>query len=261
MRNQRSRTTLVVENIPQSSLSDRFVREYFTTFGPLVSVSVDVYNAQALVTFESAEDASKAYSSPEPVFNNRFVKIHFRRFTASEQQQRRDGTHHNPFQGRRNMPSQFPTHIPQLGPMGPQQSSALLNSLSNALDQNARQAARKTASLEPSLSQREQELREKIDEQKRLLEQLSLKQALKRVTAAIPASGPPTDWAVSRGTSQQPVDMDNSSTNVGSQPMESENQTKSSASHNGDQPQESGIPNSSHTDPYNVSEDAFGLGE
>ncbi|KAG0151097.1 hypothetical protein CROQUDRAFT_668179 [Cronartium quercuum f. sp. fusiforme G11] len=169
LRPQRSKTTLVVENIPQSSLSDRHVREYFANFGPLISVSVDVYNAQALVTFESADDASKAYSSPEPVFNNRFVKIHFRRFKAQDQQPRREGKRHQ-------VTNQLPSY-----PSGPTQ---IVQNQTTSIKSSSERTSRSPVpnpKLESSLSQREAELREKIEEHKRLLEKLHLKQAFKRV--------------------------------------------------------------------------------
>ncbi|KAH9810553.1 hypothetical protein DFH28DRAFT_932666 [Melampsora americana] len=183
LRPNKSKTTLVVENIPQSSLSDRYVRDYFSTFGSLVSVSVDVYNAQALVTFQSAEDAAKAYASPEPVFNNRFVKIHFRRFNASDQF-RRDNAG-NPDQPTRQNVNMIP--LPQsITPGHHPRPTSLLNHNANKYHQAS--SDRQQHSAEPSLYQREQELREKIEEQKKLMEQLSLKQALKRVTSAIPAT-------------------------------------------------------------------------
>lgn len=181
LRPNKSKTTLVVENIPQSSLSDRYVRDYFSTFGSLVSVSVDVYNAQALVTFQCAEDAAKAYASPEPVFNNRFVKIHFRRFNPSDQF-RNGGNTETPNRQNVNM-----IPLPQtITPGNYSRPTPLSNNNTNKYHQTS--SDRQNHSAEPSLYQREQELREKIEEQKKLMEQLSLKQALKRVTSAIPAT-------------------------------------------------------------------------
>lgn len=172
---KKSSTTLIIENIPQSSLSDRAVREYFSIFGPLTSVSVDVYNAQAQVTFKSYQDAKQAYTSPEPVFNNRFVRIHFKRFPGngprrshgtlqagvspaaaegfghheSNNEMNSNGYHHKPVDGSNTFKSPPVTDPPQ------QKEDVQV------------------------LSQREQELRLKIDAQKRLLEQLSQKKAAK----------------------------------------------------------------------------------
>ncbi|EGG11156.1 uncharacterized protein MELLADRAFT_76768 [Melampsora larici-populina 98AG31] len=224
LRPNKSKTTLVVENIPQSSLSDRYVRDYFSTFGSLVSVSVDVYNAQALVTFQSAEDAAKAYASPEPVFNNRFVKIHFRRFNSSDHFRRDQGS--NSDQSPRQNVNMIP--LPQtITPGNYSRPTSLLNPNPNKYHQTS--SYRQNHSTEPSLYQKEQELREKIEEQKKLMEQLSLKQALKRVTSAVPAT--------TSGTQSQPETKEttpqysepNGGTNPVSEAGSQTNRTKSSA--------------------------------
>lgn len=224
LRPNKSKTTLVVENIPQSSLSDRYVRDYFSTFGSLVSVSVDVYNAQALVTFQSAEDAAKAYASPEPVFNNRFVKIHFRRFNSSDQFRRDNGT--NSDQSTRHNVNLIP--LPQtITPGNYSRPTSLVNQNPNKYHQTS--SYRPNHSTEPSLYQKEQELREKIEEQKKLMEQLSLKQALKRVTSAVPATTSGTHSQLeSKGTTPQNSEP-NGGTNPVSEAGSQTNRTKSPA--------------------------------
>ncbi|MBW0510808.1 hypothetical protein O181_050523 [Austropuccinia psidii MF-1] len=165
---KKSQTTLVVENIPPSSLSDRCVREYFSTFGTLSSVSVDVYNAQALVTFNSPEGAKKAYSSPVPVFNNRFVKIHFKRIGNTS-------TRREPISQQNNR---------EYNEINDSIYQSSFNNHQNVLTSsiNSTVAEQSVSSLPlPSdprtLSQREQELRVKIEAQKRLLQELGQKKA------------------------------------------------------------------------------------
>ncbi|KAF3203581.1 hypothetical protein TWF192_008383 [Orbilia oligospora] len=69
--------TLVVESIPDDKLDEQAIRGYFTAFGPIDSVEVKAENKLAIVKFENQEDAKKAHSSPEPIFNNRFVKVYW----------------------------------------------------------------------------------------------------------------------------------------------------------------------------------------
>ncbi|WAR57871.1 hypothetical protein PtB15_5B101 [Puccinia triticina] len=180
-------TTLFIENIPQSSLSDRAVREYFSIFGPLTNVFVDVYNAQAQITFKSPEDAKHAYSSPEPVFNNRFVRIHLKRFPATGPRRsygplrtvgsptgeglvNNESKNEPNSNGYRHKPYDSPLTFKSPPASSPPQPKAEVQ----------------------VLSQREQELRLKIDAQKRLLEQLSQKKAQKSngLSQDVEMSGP-----------------------------------------------------------------------
>ncbi|KAK6336708.1 hypothetical protein TWF718_009499 [Orbilia javanica] len=68
---------LVVESIPDDKLNEQAVRGYFATFGPIESVDLKVEGKLAIIKFENQEDAKKAHSSPEPIFNNRFVKVYW----------------------------------------------------------------------------------------------------------------------------------------------------------------------------------------
>ncbi|KAJ3306098.1 hypothetical protein HDV03_000332 [Kappamyces sp. JEL0829] len=68
---------LVVENIPEESCNDTQVREYFSRFGELVNVSVNFPSKSALLEFSTSQEAKACHSSPEAIFNNRFVKVYW----------------------------------------------------------------------------------------------------------------------------------------------------------------------------------------
>jgi hypothetical protein len=70
-------STLTVDKIPEESCTVEAVQEYFSRYGTILAVDVDTTLKKATVEFENAEDATKAYSSPEPVFDNRFVRVYF----------------------------------------------------------------------------------------------------------------------------------------------------------------------------------------
>lgn len=71
--------TIVVEKIPQESLSLPAVSEWFTRFGNVTNVAIDTPTAKALVSFATPQEAKAAWSSQEAVFENRFVKVFWHR--------------------------------------------------------------------------------------------------------------------------------------------------------------------------------------
>lgn len=75
----RSDTTLVIENVPPESLKLDKVNEEFKKFGEVTNISIDPHSHKALVSYSHPREAHAAHSSPEVFFNNRFVKVYFKR--------------------------------------------------------------------------------------------------------------------------------------------------------------------------------------
>lgn len=73
----RSITTIVVEQIPDDKFSEEAVREFFSQFGNIAEVTLQSYKKIALVKFESFAEAKQAWSSPKVIFDNRFVKVYW----------------------------------------------------------------------------------------------------------------------------------------------------------------------------------------
>ncbi|KAM3516309.1 hypothetical protein MY11210_000068 [Beauveria gryllotalpidicola] len=71
----RSKSTIVVENIPDESLSEERVRDFFAQFGNIQEVTMQPNKHLAIVKYNSWDEASAAYKSPKVIFNNRFVKV------------------------------------------------------------------------------------------------------------------------------------------------------------------------------------------
>ena len=67
--------TLVVDHIPQSHYHMDQVTDYFKRFGHIISVTLMPHSDRALVSFASNAEAVKAFRSPDPIFDNRFVKV------------------------------------------------------------------------------------------------------------------------------------------------------------------------------------------
>ena len=56
------------------------IREYFSQFGPLKDVVLDpVIKGKAMLVYADHDSAYKAWNDPRPVFNNRFVKIFWKK--------------------------------------------------------------------------------------------------------------------------------------------------------------------------------------
>ncbi|KAL6881415.1 hypothetical protein J3F83DRAFT_55208 [Trichoderma novae-zelandiae] len=73
--NDRSKSTIVVENIPEENFDENQVRAFFSQFGEIVDVSMQPYKHLAIVKFDKWASANAAYRSPKVIFDNRFVKV------------------------------------------------------------------------------------------------------------------------------------------------------------------------------------------
>ena len=73
----KSKTTIVVENIPEEKFSEDEVRGFFSEFGEILEVSMRPYKRLAIVKFSDWNAAKAAYSSPKVIFDNRFVKVYW----------------------------------------------------------------------------------------------------------------------------------------------------------------------------------------
>lgn len=71
----RSKSTIVVERIPEENFSEDQVREFFDQFGTIESVSMQPYKHLAIVKYDGWNAANAAYQSTKAIFDNRFVKV------------------------------------------------------------------------------------------------------------------------------------------------------------------------------------------
>ncbi|KAF2837244.1 hypothetical protein M501DRAFT_921046, partial [Patellaria atrata CBS 101060] len=75
--NNRSITSVVVEQIPEENFDEKQVREFFSPFGEIESVDMQPYKRLAVVKFTDYYAARAAYDSPKVIFDNRFVKVYW----------------------------------------------------------------------------------------------------------------------------------------------------------------------------------------
>ncbi|KAF9913676.1 hypothetical protein BX616_009752 [Lobosporangium transversale] len=72
-----TKTSLVVEHIPDEFNTIDKVNEFFKRFGNLTNIQVDQPMHKALIQYSTREEASAAYNSPDVIFGNRFVKVYW----------------------------------------------------------------------------------------------------------------------------------------------------------------------------------------
>ncbi|KAK1727466.1 hypothetical protein CaCOL14_008742 [Colletotrichum acutatum] len=70
-----TKTTIVVENIPEEYLTEEEVRKFFSEFGNIQEVTLQPHKRLATVTYDTWDSANAAYRSPKVIFDNRFVRV------------------------------------------------------------------------------------------------------------------------------------------------------------------------------------------
>ncbi|PFH59897.1 hypothetical protein XA68_11723 [Ophiocordyceps unilateralis] len=90
--NDRSKSTIVVENIPEESFSEHQVRAFFSQFGTIVDISMQPYKHLAIVKFDKWAAANDAHRSPKVIFDNRFVKVYWYKEETSQAAGVNDGS-------------------------------------------------------------------------------------------------------------------------------------------------------------------------
>ncbi|KAJ3013196.1 RNA-binding protein 27, partial [Thoreauomyces humboldtii] len=73
--NHRTNDTLVVENIPAEHMAIDKISAFFGRFGTLTNIKLAPQQSRAILQFAQHSQAYAAYKSPEPIFENRFVKM------------------------------------------------------------------------------------------------------------------------------------------------------------------------------------------
>jgi len=73
----KTRTTIVIEQIPEEKFDETHVKEFFSEFGSIVDITMQPYKRLAIVKFDDYQGAKAAYDSPKVIFDNRFVKVYW----------------------------------------------------------------------------------------------------------------------------------------------------------------------------------------
>ncbi|KAI2618034.1 hypothetical protein GGS26DRAFT_596047 [Hypomontagnella submonticulosa] len=71
----KTKTTIVVQNIPNEHFREEEVRGYFTQFGEIETMQMQMPDRSAIIKYKTWDAAHAAWSSPKVIFDNRFVKV------------------------------------------------------------------------------------------------------------------------------------------------------------------------------------------
>ncbi len=71
----KTKSTIVVQNIPMDHFTEDDVKGYFSQFGSIVELTMQEDSLLAIIKYASWEAANAAWHSPKVIFDNRFVKV------------------------------------------------------------------------------------------------------------------------------------------------------------------------------------------
>lgn len=91
----RSITTIVVEQIPEDKFDENSVRDFFSEFGNIVEVTMQPYKHLALVKYDTFVAARRAWRSSKVIFDNRFVKVYWYKPGSSKAETNGAGGYHH----------------------------------------------------------------------------------------------------------------------------------------------------------------------
>jgi len=75
---------LNIENIPVEHFAIDKINNYFKKFGTIININLDPRHYKATIQFSQYSEANQAYSSPDPIFGNRFVKLYWAKTETEE---------------------------------------------------------------------------------------------------------------------------------------------------------------------------------
>lgn len=172
--NDRSNTSIVVEQIPEDKFDEQAVRDYFSEFGNIVDVNMQAYKRLAVVKYDDYWAARRAYESPKVIFDNRFVKVYWYKPDAVPK------------------PPENGTSAGPEGNVATNQAEKQDEEMIDPAEFERKQAEaqkaheeklKKLAEAESQREELERKLKKQAEERKKLLEQLAAKQGA-RATAA-----------------------------------------------------------------------------
>lgn len=163
----RQYTTLVVENIPPEFCEISKVNDYFKKFGSLTNISVQAHLSKAILQYSTNAEANAAYSSPDPIFGNRFVKVYWYKGEPNEEKLAADTT-----------TATTPTAPkPEAGQKrsepDPEEVAARAAELAKQREEKQKKHQERMKAILELQKQKEQLLKQQIEEQKRLMDKLS----------------------------------------------------------------------------------------
>ncbi|KAI8375161.1 hypothetical protein BD560DRAFT_327017 [Blakeslea trispora] len=159
-------TTLVVEKIPAECCQIAIVNDYFAKFGTITNISVQPNLQKAIIQYSSRAEAEKAYSSPDVIFDNRFVKVYWSKEDTNGAEMSSATTAPSAAQ-QVNLPAKV-SNEPD-----PELVAKRAAELAAVREEKQKKHQEHMKSILELQKKRESQLQQQIDEQKRLLARLT----------------------------------------------------------------------------------------
>lgn len=156
-------TTLTVEKIPPEFCQIATVNEFFSKFGTITNISVQPHAQKAIIQYSTRAEAERAYTCPDAVFDNRFVKVYWNKEESA------------PATGA-NAPTaakEPQLQKPKTSEPDPEVVAARAAELAKIREEKQKKHQEHMKAILELQKKREQQLEQQIAEQKRLLEKLS----------------------------------------------------------------------------------------
>ncbi|KAI9278659.1 hypothetical protein BDA99DRAFT_492805 [Phascolomyces articulosus] len=173
---KRQYTTLVVENIPTEFCEISKVNDFFKKFGLLTNISVQSHLHKAILQFATNVEASAAYNSPDPIFDNRFVKVYW--YKESDQPENKNtassGTANSSGDPSKSAdPTATTTPMKRQSEPDPEEVAARAAEFAKLKEEKQKKHQERMKAILDVQKQKEQLLQKQIEEQKRLMDKLS----------------------------------------------------------------------------------------
>lgn len=154
--NNPQNTTLNVEKIPAEFCQISTVNDFFAKFGTITNISVQPHAQKAVIQYSTRAEAENAYNSPDAIFDNRFVKVYWHKDETP------------------TVPADIPQPIvPKSNEPDPELVAARAAELAKEREEKQKKHQEHMKSILEIQKKREIQLQQQIDEQKRLLNQLT----------------------------------------------------------------------------------------
>ncbi|KAJ9636700.1 hypothetical protein H2199_007694 [Coniosporium tulheliwenetii] len=178
--NDRSNTSIVVEQIPEEKFDEQAVRDYFSEFGNIVDVNMQAYKRLAVVKYDDYWAARRAYESPKVIFDNRFVKVYWYKPDAVPKPPENGTAAGHEGSAATNPPEKQDEEMIDPAEFERKQAEA---------QKAHEEKMKKLAEAESQREELEKKLKKQAEERKKLLEQLAAKQGAKATAASASPAG------------------------------------------------------------------------
>jgi RNA-binding protein 26 len=205
--NNPQNTTLNVEKIPAEFCQISTVNDFFAKFGTITNISVQPHAQMAVIQYSTRAEAESAYNSPDAIFDNRFVKVYWRK----------DDT---PAAVAGANAAEVPAAVvPKSNEPDPELVAARAAELAKEREEKQKKHNENLKYILDIQKKKEAQLQQQIDEQKRLLAKLTNSAGMTQAEKAVllrALKNIQSDIDTSKSAASQPIPAQSTSAAAGS---------------------------------------------